>query len=155
MSGTGMTGGRLIRVTLWLVAGASLALPGHHLIATEIAILALFALSLDLILGFAGILSLGHGAFFGVGAYTAGLVSTRWTAEPLTGLALAAGAAGLLGLVTGPLLAVLGILLVGSLSEGSLTKGIFAGALGIAIGTGFLEEPGAERAGLVGGVEAQ
>ena len=45
MSGTGMTGGRLIRVTLWLVAGASLALPGHHLIATEIAILALFALS--------------------------------------------------------------------------------------------------------------
>lgn len=104
MSGTGMTGGRLIRAALWLVAGASLALPGHHLISTEIAILALFALSLDLILGFAGILSLGHGAFFGVGAYTAGLVSTRWTAEPLTGLALAAGAAGLLGLVTGPLL---------------------------------------------------
>ena len=98
------TAGRLIRAALWLVAGASLALPGHHLIATEIAILALFALSLDLILGFAGILSLGHGAFFGVGAYTAGLVSTRWTAEPLTGLALAAGAAGLLGLVTGPLL---------------------------------------------------
>ncbi len=41
----------------------------------EIAILALFALSLDLILGYAGIVSLGHAAFFGVGAYAAGLLA--------------------------------------------------------------------------------
>ena len=50
-------------------------LPGKHLILTEIAILALFALSLDLILGYAGIVSLGHAAFFGFGAYAAGLLA--------------------------------------------------------------------------------
>ena len=49
-----------------------LLLPGKHLILTEIAILALFALSLDLILGYAGIVSLGHAAFFGFGGYAAG-----------------------------------------------------------------------------------
>ena len=50
-------------------------LPSKHLILTEIAILALFALSLDLILGYAGIISLGHAAFFGFGAYVAGLLA--------------------------------------------------------------------------------
>ena len=49
--------------------------PGRHLILTEIAMLALFALSLDLILGYAGIISLGHAAFFGFGAYAAGLLA--------------------------------------------------------------------------------
>ena len=44
-------------------------------LASQIAITALFALSLDLILGYAGIVSLGHAAFFGFGAYTAGLIS--------------------------------------------------------------------------------
>src|SRR3546814_17306334 len=52
----------------------------------------LFALSLDLVLGSAGIVSLGHAAFFGVGAYTAGLVAASGWGEPLSGL-LAAGAA--------------------------------------------------------------
>ena len=47
--------------------------PSRYLILTEIVRLALFALSLDLILGYAGIVSLGHAAFFGVGAYRAGL----------------------------------------------------------------------------------
>ena len=46
-------------------------LPGQALLLNEIAILALFALSLDLILGYAGIVSLGHAAFFGFGAYAA------------------------------------------------------------------------------------
>ncbi len=49
-----------------------LLLPNRHLLLNEIAILGLFALSLDLILGYAGIVSLGHAAFFGVGAYAAG-----------------------------------------------------------------------------------
>jgi branched-chain amino acid transport system permease protein len=54
-------------------------------------------MSLDLILGYAGIVSLGHAAFFGFGAYTAGLISKWGWGEPLTGLVLAGLAAGLLG----------------------------------------------------------
>ena len=58
--------------------------PSKHLILTEIAILALFALSLDLILGYAGIVSLGHAAFFGFGAYVAGLLAKHGIiTEPL------------------------------------------------------------------------
>ena len=89
----------------WLAALASFfLLPDQHLLLTEVVILGLFALSLDLILGYAGIVSLGHGAFFGLGAYVAGLVSIHLTGEPLTGLALGGLAAGLLGLATAPLL---------------------------------------------------
>jgi branched-chain amino acid transport system permease protein len=44
-----------------------------------------FAISLDLILGYAGIVSLGHAAFFGLGAYTAGILSAKGWGEPLTG----------------------------------------------------------------------
>ena len=62
---------------------------GKHLILNEIAILALFALSLDLILGYAGIVSLGHAAFFGLGAYAAGLTAKHLTRDPLAGLAVA------------------------------------------------------------------
>ena len=60
------------------------------MLASQIAITALFALSLDLILGYAGIVSLGHAAFFGLGAYTAGLISKYGWGEPLTGLLLGA-----------------------------------------------------------------
>ncbi len=60
----------------WIAAfSAFLLFPSQLLILNEIAILALFALSLDLILGYAGIVSLGHAAFLGVGAYAAGLVA--------------------------------------------------------------------------------
>ena len=65
-------------------------LPGQALLLNEIAILALFALSLDLILGYAGIVSLGHAAFFGFGAYTAALfakhVHARSAGRPGGGL---------------------------------------------------------------------
>jgi len=74
--------------------------PNYLSLASQIAITALFALSLDLILGYAGIVSLGHAAYFGFGAYTAGLLSKHYFGEPLTGLVLAALAAGLLGYVT-------------------------------------------------------
>src|SRR5260370_34374967 len=67
---------RPLEIVFWLAALASIVLlPSRHLILTEIAILGLFALSLDLILGYAGILSLGHAAFFGLGAYAAGLLA--------------------------------------------------------------------------------
>jgi len=80
------------------------ALPAHSLIATEIAILALFALSLDLILGYAGIVSLGHTAFFGVGAYAAALFAKHVFPDPLIGLAFAIAVSGLLGLATSVLI---------------------------------------------------
>ncbi|MTH62272.1 branched-chain amino acid ABC transporter permease [Paracoccus litorisediminis] len=92
-------------IVFWLATAASFfLLPDRHLLLSEIVILGLFALSLDLIIGYAGVVSLGHGAFFGLGAYVAGLVSVHLTGEPLTGLILAALAAGILGLATGPLL---------------------------------------------------
>src|SRR5258706_12529472 len=74
--------------------------PDYLVLASQIAITALFALSLDLILGYAGIVSLGHAAYFGFGSYTAGLIAKWGWGEPLTGLAAAAAAAGLLGYAT-------------------------------------------------------
>ncbi|MCW5747018.1 MAG: branched-chain amino acid ABC transporter permease [Alphaproteobacteria bacterium] len=85
----------------WLVALAMpLLLPGKRLLINEIAILALFALSLDLLLGYAGIVSLGHAAFFGVGAYTAGLLAKHGIGEPLVGLLLSMLAAALVGFLS-------------------------------------------------------
>jgi branched-chain amino acid transport system permease protein len=87
-------------MALGAVAIVSLFIPGGHvLLLNEIAILALFAVSLDLILGFAGIVSLGHAAFFGFGAYVAGLFAKHVMPDPLVGLAVAMGASALLGAV--------------------------------------------------------
>src|SRR5476651_833569 len=87
-----------IEVAFWLATLLPFVLtPSYLSLASQIAITALFALSLDLILGYAGIVSLGHAAYFGVGAYTAGLLSQAGWGEPLTGLAVAAVAAGLFG----------------------------------------------------------
>ena len=92
---------RPVEIVFWLVAFAALWVPsGRHLILNEIAILALFALSLDLILGYAGIVSLGHAAFLGLGAYAAGLTAKHLTGDPLAGLAIAVLAAALLGFLT-------------------------------------------------------
>lgn len=76
------------------------AFPDRHLLLNEVVILGLFALSLDLILGFAGIVSLGHAAFLGLGAYTAGLLSKHVSGDPLLGLLAAAAVAGAVGLAT-------------------------------------------------------
>jgi len=83
---------------LWAGALASpWVLNSHALIINEIAIVALFALSLDLILGYTGIVSLGHAAFFGMGAYTAALFAKHIHPDPLLGLGVAMAAAALLG----------------------------------------------------------
>jgi branched-chain amino acid transport system permease protein len=72
---------------------------------TQVLIMVLFALSLDLILGFAGIVSLGHAAFFGVGAYAAALLTQRWGwQEPISGLLVAAAVAAGAGAASGWLL---------------------------------------------------
>ena len=89
---------RRAELAFWLVpVAAFFLLPGYLVLGSQILIVALFALSLDLILGYAGIVSLGHAAFFGVGAYTAGLLSVHGWGEPLTGLAAAAAVAALAG----------------------------------------------------------
>ena len=85
---------------LWLLAFASpLLLSSHALIINEIAIVALFAISLDLILGYTGIVSLGHAAFFGMGAYAAALFAKHVMPDPLVGLAFAIAVSTLLGAI--------------------------------------------------------
>jgi len=87
----------------WVAAGAFFfGMPEYLSLGARILIFILFALSLDLILGYAGIVTLGHSAFFGLGAYTAGIVSTQLGInEPSVQLAAAAAAAALLGVATG------------------------------------------------------
>jgi branched-chain amino acid transport system permease protein len=89
-------------IAFWAAAAGSIyLLPGRHLILTEIAVLGLFALSLDLILGYAGIISLGHAAYFGFGAYCAGILAQRGiVTEPLTGLIVSGTATAILGFAT-------------------------------------------------------
>jgi branched-chain amino acid transport system permease protein len=89
----------------WLMALALFfVFPEYLAVATSVLIMALFALSLDLLLGFAGVLSLGHAVSFGVGAYVSTLVNLSGWHEALTG-ALAGGAAsGLFALAIGPLI---------------------------------------------------
>jgi branched-chain amino acid transport system permease protein len=76
------------------------AFPESLPLLSQIAITGLFAVSLDLILGYAGILSLGHAAFFGLGAYAAGFLGTAGWGDPLLGLVVALLVAGAAGFVT-------------------------------------------------------
>jgi branched-chain amino acid transport system permease protein len=91
-----------LEILFWVVAFSTIwLLPTRHLILTETVIWGLFALSLDLILGYAGIISLGHAAFFGVGAYAAGLLAKyEIINEPSLALLASALAAAALGFVT-------------------------------------------------------
>jgi branched-chain amino acid transport system permease protein len=87
----------------WLLAlGFYFAFPRYLGFGTELLITVLFAISLDLALGYAGIVTLGHAAFFGAGAYAVGMLAKNelWT-EPITGLVIAAIVAGLVGLASG------------------------------------------------------
>ncbi len=74
-------------------------LPQKALMINEIAIVALFAMSLDLVLGYTGIVSLGHAAFFGFGAYSAALFAKWVLPDPLLGLALAMVLCAVLGAI--------------------------------------------------------
>ncbi|HEU0203973.1 MAG TPA: branched-chain amino acid ABC transporter permease [Burkholderiaceae bacterium] len=79
-------------------------LPDQLGLMTRIAITALFVLSLDLVVGIAGLLTLGHAALYGVGAYAAGIFALRVTADPLLGLAVGTGAGALLAFASGAFL---------------------------------------------------
>ncbi len=89
-------------IVFWIAALAcAFIFPSRYLIMTEIVRLGLFAMSLDLILGYAGIVSLGHAAFFGVGAYGAGLLALHGViTEPVIALVVAGLAAMVLGFFT-------------------------------------------------------
>ena len=87
-------------MVLWaLVLASPLLLPTHAAIINEIAIVALFAVSLDLVLGYTGIVSLGHAAFFGMAAYASALFAKHINPDPLMGLAVGIALATLLGAV--------------------------------------------------------
>lgn len=80
-----------------------LLFPNYLVFGTSVMVMALFALSLDLIIGFAGILTLGHGVFFGLGAYATGLVTQIGLHEPISAALLSACLAAAAGFLTGPL----------------------------------------------------
>ena len=89
---------RALEIAFWLLpVAAYFAFPGYRVLGSQILIMGLFAVSLDLILGYAGIVSLGHAAFFGIGAYTAGLLAVHGWGEPFSGLLAAAATAALAG----------------------------------------------------------
>ena len=92
----------LIVLALGLVAWW--ALPDQLGLLTRIAITALFVLSLDLVVGVAGLATLGQAALFGAGAYAAGIFALRLHPDPLLGLAVGAGAGALLALASGAFL---------------------------------------------------
>ncbi len=87
----------------WLVAVAAFFLfPDYMALGTQILIAIIFALSLDLILGYAGIVSLGHAAFFGTGAYATGMLSAHFGwGEPITGIFFGGLIAAALGFLSG------------------------------------------------------
>jgi branched-chain amino acid transport system permease protein len=87
-------------IAYWVVIVACIfAFPTHLMLIAQVLITGLVAVSFDLLVGYAGIASLGHAAFFGVGAYTAGLIAHNGWTEPLTGLLAGALAAGILGFI--------------------------------------------------------
>jgi branched-chain amino acid transport system permease protein len=97
---------RPVEIAFWVATLSPFWLfPDYLSLASQIAVMALFALSLDLILGYAGIVSLGHAAFFGIGAYTAGIVSKHGWGEPLTGLLIAAVISAIAGYLSGLMIA--------------------------------------------------
>ena len=90
-----------LEIMFWLATLLPfLVFPNYLSLASQIAITALFALSLDIILGYAGVVSLGHAAFFGIGAYSAAIFSKYVWGEPFSGLLVAAALAGLFGYAT-------------------------------------------------------
>src|SRR5271154_300671 len=135
---------RPAEIVFWLATLLPYVLfPNYLSLASQIAITGLFAMSLDLILGYAGIVSLGHAAYFGVGSYTAGLISAHGWGEPLTGLLSAGLAAGVFGYLTSFIIARfrhlalimitlgIGLVLVEAANSASWLTGGFDGLQGI------------------------
>ena len=105
MTASGRSSTRLLD---YLVLGGfavfPMVMPGYLDLGTRMVILTLFALSLDLLVGYCGLVTLGHAAFFGVGAYAAGIFAIRAWADPVVGLLVGGAAAALLGVLSGAVL---------------------------------------------------
>jgi branched-chain amino acid transport system permease protein len=96
---------RLPEILFWAAVLATIvAVPSRAALIGEILVSGLFALSLDLILGLTGIVSLGQAAFLGVGAYAAAILASKGYADPTLGLVIGAAIAAVVGLATAPLL---------------------------------------------------
>ncbi len=96
---------RLVEIAPWLIGGLAYFLfPDYLALGAQILIGIIFSLSLDLILGYAGIVTLGQAAFFGAGAYTAGLLAAHGWGEPLSALVAAGAVAAILGLISGAII---------------------------------------------------
>ena len=93
---------RVAEAVPWVViVAAYFVFPDYLALGGQILATTLFGLSLDLVLGYAGIVTLGHAAFFGTGAYVAGLLAAHGWGEPITGLFVAAAAAAVVGVASG------------------------------------------------------
>jgi len=89
-------------IAFWLCWVVAFFIPGANLVLLgQVLVWGLFALALDLVLGYRGIPSLGHAAFFGIGAYAAGFLGKYGWTEPISALLVAGLLAGVAGLVTG------------------------------------------------------
>ena len=86
---------------LLALAAIPLLGPEYYALGTQIVVTVIFALSLDLLVGYAGIVTLGHSLFFGLGAYATGLASVRGWGEPLSGLLIGAAVAAVAGALLG------------------------------------------------------
>ncbi|HEY1797832.1 MAG TPA: branched-chain amino acid ABC transporter permease, partial [Stellaceae bacterium] len=86
----------------WLIAlSAYVVFPGYLTLGAQILATILFVMSADLVVGYTGIVTLGHAAFFGTGAYTAGILAAHGWGEPISGLVAGSAVAGLVGLLSG------------------------------------------------------
>ncbi len=91
---------RAAEIAFWLALAASFfLLPAKLTLMSQVMIFGLFAVSLDMALGYAGIVTVGHAAFFGAGAYAAGLLAKHGWSEPFSGLMLALAVCSALGYV--------------------------------------------------------
>ena len=95
----------VFEIVPWIAAVAAFfVFPGYLALGSQILATIIFALSVDLLIGYAGIVTLGQAALFGTGAYTAGILAANGWGEPLTGLLIAAVVSGMVGFVSGALI---------------------------------------------------
>jgi branched-chain amino acid transport system permease protein len=89
----------------WIAAIAAFFIfPGYLALGGQILATIIFALSVDLLIGYAGIVTLGQAAFFGVGAYTAGILAANGWGEPISGLVIAAFVSAIVGFFSGAII---------------------------------------------------
>lgn len=86
---------------IMLVAGLTAPLYAYPVFVMDLLCFALFACAFNLLLGYAGLLSFGHAAFFGGAAYITGYVTKEWGFTPLLGVLAGAGFALVIGTVFG------------------------------------------------------